>query len=110
MSVVAYCRYDANNAAWSNSGVAVLVTAYCIFGGASEDSAGEPLVVAWLVSVADTLVEVAFVGSVVSVSELAATPLAAAPLKASVNGLVDGCELDFELSHTDGLAVLSEFS
>ena len=109
MSVVAYWRYDANSAAWSNSGVAVLVAAYCIFGGTSEDS-GEPTVVAWLVSVADTLLEVLFVGSDVSVSELAGTPLEPVPLKSSVSGLVDGCELDFELSHTDGLAVLGEFS
>ncbi len=105
MSVVAYWRYDANSAAWSNSGVAVLVAAYCIFAGTSEDSAGLVVVVAWLVSVADTLLEVLFVSSDVSLA-----PLALVPLKSSVSGLVDGCELDFELSHTDGLAVLGEFS
>ena len=75
MLVVAYWRYEANNAAWSNSGVAVLLAAYCIFAGTSKDSAGEAIVVDSLASVADILLEVLF-----------------------------------ELSQTDGLAVLGEFS
>ena len=59
MSVVAYWRYDANNAAWSNSGVAVFA-ANCILVGTSKGSVGEAIVTDWLVSVAETLLEVLF--------------------------------------------------